>query len=286
MRNPISILILILFISIQIFAQEKLLTVEDVVINAYTKLSVQNLQQLSWLPSSDSYVYVDKSGNSSSILKFGIKSQNADSLLTLDELNSHLEKMNFKKLNSFTQLNWQTQTSFYFWNGNIRLLYDIKYKNLTKLNSVDEEADNKTISPNSKYAAYTKSNNLFVNLDNAKTDQISFDTDTNIVNGQSVHRNEFGIEGGIFWSPNSNFIAYYRMDQTMVTDYPLVDINNIPASLKNIKYPMAVKIVIMSQLVSMRLKPEDSLVETGEPLDQYFTCLTWSPTKNTLRCAS
>ena len=45
----------------------------------------------------------------------------------------------------------------------------------------------------------------------------------NIVLGESVHRNEFGIDGGLFWSPKASRLAFYRMDQSMVVDYPLVN---------------------------------------------------------------
>ena len=278
MRKLNSLLILILFVSVQFFAQNKLLTVEDVAVNAYTTLAIQNLHQLAWLPNSDSYVYVDRSDYGSSILKFDVDSQKADTLLSLDELNIEIEKMNLNKLRGFPQLTWETPASFYFWDGSNRLSFDITNKKLTKLNSVDDNADNKTVSPNAEYVAFTKANNLFVSLDDGKTNQISFDADTNIVNGQAVHRNEFGINGGIFWSPNSGFIAYYRMDQTMVTDYPLVDITYTPARLKNIKYPMAGQTSHHVTIGIYDIKTGKTVwLKTGEPLDQYYTCLTWSP---------
>ena len=60
-----------------------------------------------------------------------------------------------------------------------------------------------------------------------------------IVWGQSVHRNEFGIEKGTYWSPDGTKLAFYRMDESMVEDYPLVDVSQRQAAAKNIKYPMA-----------------------------------------------
>ena len=63
--------------------------------------------------------------------------------------------------------------------------------------------------------------------------------ESGIVYGQAVHRNEFGIEGGIFWGPKGSLLAFYRMDQSMVTDYPQVDISTRIASLVPDKYPMA-----------------------------------------------
>ena len=87
--------------------------------------------------------------------------------------------------------------------------------------------------------AYIKNNNLFVSH-NGNEKQITFDGDSiNIIYGQSVHRNEFGIEKGLFFSENGEYLAYYRMDQSMVGDYPLVNTQAREAKLMNIKYPMA-----------------------------------------------
>ena len=61
----------------------------------------------------------------------------------------------------------------------------------------------------------------------------------NIVLGESVHRNEFGINGGLFWSPKNSKLAFYRMDQSMVVDYPLVNTKAREAEPMPIKYPMA-----------------------------------------------
>ena len=56
---------------------------------------------------------------------------------------------------------------------------------------------------------------------------VSHDGSREIVYGQSVHRDEFGIKKGTFFSNDGNKLAFYRMDQSMVTDYPQV---NIPKS--------------------------------------------------------
>ena len=54
--------------------------------------------------------------------------------------------------------------------------------------------------------------------------QISTDGSREIPYGTSVHRDEFGIHKGTFFSPSGQLLAFYKMDQTMVADYPLVDI--------------------------------------------------------------
>ena len=278
MRKFFLLPLLVIAFSTNIFAQDKLFTVEDVTINAYPKFLVQNLRQLNWLPSSDNFTYVDGQGEKSAILKYGINSTSADTFLTLAELNSFLKKFQIEEIKNFPQINWNNGTSFSFWAKNDWLSFDIKFKKLTKNVTVEDDVENKTVSPNSKFVAFTKNNNLFVTLNDGEKIQITNDVDTNIVNGQAVHRNEFGIEEGIFWSPNSEYIAFYRMDQTMVTDYPLVDISTTPARLKNIKYPMAGQTSHHVTIGIYNIKSgETTWLKTGEPLDQYYTCLTWSP---------
>jgi len=59
------------------------------------------------------------------------------------------------------------------------------------------------------------------------------------VNGSGyTHRQEFGIDNGLWWSPNGKLLAFYRKDETMVADYPLVNIDSPIAETANSKYPM------------------------------------------------
>jgi len=78
------------------------------------------------------------------------------------------------------------------------------------------------------FAAYVENNNLFVSSSFYGNKQVTKDGSTNIVYAQSVHRDEFGISKGTFWSNNGKLLAYYRMDQSMVTDYPIIDWTKYP----------------------------------------------------------
>ena len=105
----------------------------------------------------------------------------------------------------------------------------------------------------------------------------------NIVLGESVHRNEFGINGGLFWSPNRSRLAFYRMDQSMVVDYPLVNTMAREAEPKPIKYPMAgmksheVTVGVWDtqkeKLVYLNTRKDTSVHER----EMYLTNIAWSP---------
>ncbi len=105
----------------------------------------------------------------------------------------------------------------------------------------------------------------------------------NIVLGESVHRNEFGINGGLFWSPKGNRLAFYRMDQSMVVDYPIVNTKAREAEVRNIKYPMAgmkshevtvgVWDAATEKLVYLNTARDTSVHER----EMYLTNIAWSP---------
>ena len=127
--------------------------------------------------------------------------------------------------------------------------------------------------------AYTKANNLYYGDTNGHEYAVTKDTDPNIVNGQTVSRNEFGINGGIFWAPDGKKLAYYRKDESEVGTFPLLDINTRMGSLREIKYPMA---GMKSEQISLGVYDIASartvfMDVTDFGREQYLTNIAWSP---------
>mgnify|MGYP000378224109 FL=1 len=119
-----------------------------------------------------------------------------------------------------------------------RMLIDFKSKKVVWRQSCEGES-NAEWNAASRAVAFVKDDNLFVTDGEGKTTQLTTDGSREIVYGQSVHRDEFGIYKGTFWSPDGQSLAFYRMDQSMVADYPLVNIDTRIATETPIKYPMA-----------------------------------------------
>ena len=131
--------------------------------------------------------------------------------------------------------------------------------------------------PQSGHMAYTVKNNLYV--DNKKVTN----EPEGIVCGQSVHRNEFGITKGTFWSPKGTLLAFYRMNESMVTPYPLVDITQRIAVTDPIRYPMAGMLSHKVQVGIYNPATGETLyLKTGDNTDRYFTNISWAPDEQSL----
>lgn len=165
-------------------------------------------------------------------------------------------------------------------------LYDFVAKKIVATFLSLDKMNNHDWAEKSRMLAYTKDNNLYIQDSEGKETAITSETNPGIVCGQSVHRNEFGINKGIFWSPAGNLLAFYRMDETMVTDYPLVDISARIAKLKDIKYPMAgMKSHHVTVGVYNPVTQQTVYLKTGTPKEKYLTNIAWSPDEKSIYIA-
>ena len=171
-------------------------------------------------------------------------------------------------------------------NGTERVLYDFKKKSVAWRQDSKGQlyADWNKVS---RAVAYVSDDQLYVTDGQGQTCHISDDGSREIVYGQSVHRNEFGIEKGTFWSPDGQRLAFYRMDQSMVTDYPQVNIFPRTATYEPDKYPMAgmtshevtVGVYDTATHKTIYLKTPSS---EGTREACYFTNIAWSPDAKTI----
>lgn len=165
----------------------------------------------------------------------------------------------------------------------LRLLYDWQTRSIAWSQKRIEGEQTPDFNAQSRNLAFTKEQNLYVCTADGRVLQVSQDGSRELVYGQSVHRDEFGIHKGTYWSPSGKLLAFYRMDQSMVSDYPLVDINHRVAQPAPEKYPMA---GMTSHKVTVGVfNPSTGktiYLQTGDPTDRYFTNIAWSPNERTL----
>ncbi|UPQ75190.1 S9 family peptidase [Chryseobacterium nepalense] len=265
--------LLMLFLGNYAFAQTQKFTMAEAVNGLRSNLAVKNISQFSWSGDGKSYIQAVKGG----YLITDLKTTKQDTLLSLTQLNRNLAD---NKLKAVPQIKFISNSKGYF-NAEGKITWieksgsDWKIKNQF---AMDQNASDLKLFGDNQTFAFTVKNNLFINK-NGKNIAVTNDTDENILNGASnVHRNEFGIDTGIFPAPNSESVAFYRMDQTMVADYPIIDWSVTPAVNHNIKYPMAGQTSHQVTLGVFNIKNQSTtfLKIEGEK-DQYLTAVTWSP---------
>ena len=256
-----------------LFAQSQKFTLAESVNGLRSNLAVKNISQFSWSEDGKSFYEGVKNG----YLITEVSSLKQDTLVSLSQLNKNLTADHvLKTFPKITFINKEkgyfSQDSKYFWiekSGN-----DWKVKDWMKLQN---DAENIEILGNYQGFVYTLKNNLFLNK-NGKAVAITDEVNEDIVSGQAVHQREFGITKGIFISPDNSQIAFYRMDQTMVTSYPIIDWSATPAVNHTIKYPMAgtPSHHVTLGIYDLKTKKKIFLNIEGDP-EQYLTSITWNP---------
>lgn len=268
-------LAIVLSVAIQIMGQEKkLFTIDDLVYGG--KSFYQNQPQ---------YLYVEWWGNELVKLDIdevqsGFLTGAGKTLFTLSDINEILEKAGKKSLSHlyYSKFPYEGQTLVLYDMGDEQVLVDWQAKKVVWSQPYDMKAGNREFSVASRNLAYTADHNLYVITADGKKTAVSSDGSIDIVYGEPVHRNEFGINNGSFWSPSGRFLAFYRMDQSMVATYPQVDISTRCATMVPDKYPMAGE---MSHKVTIGVYDTKTgktiYLDAGDPTDRYFTNITWSP---------
>ena len=129
------------------------------------------------------------------------------------------------------------------------------------------------------FKAFTKDGEVWYTDKDSVDHQITSFNQDGIVCGESVSRNEFGIENGIFVSPDRSRIAFYKKDESRVTQFPLLDITSRTGTLQQIRYPMN---GMESEIITLGVY--DTAKDTTVWMDvtdfddeRYLTNITWGP---------
>ena len=158
-------------------------------------------------------------------------------LISLVGFNKALTNKNIDTQKGLPSFSYMEKEAISYIDGSI-VFYDIDKKEISKVISFDSNDNSFDLNPRADMVAVRNGDSLFV-ISNGERLKVSENETPDIVWGDAVHRNEFGIHKGTFWSPKGNLLAFYRMDESMVSDYPLVINNERVAKHSPIKYPMA-----------------------------------------------
>lgn len=236
------------------------------------------------------------------IKKIDTKSGKESILVTLEEVNEALKngEMPYKLTGHIKPLRTLMAASLPWGDRNVitftqyddrtpgqkyMIWYDFSKKKIVNLfNLQGEGPTNFDFCKENGYMAYTIGNDLYVAHEGDFSSMVNPKVSGNqqqekdVVYGQAVHRNEFGIMKGTFWSPKGTYLAFYRMDQSMVTDYPQVNTTARIAELVPDKYPMAGMTSHKVTVGIYNVKDGKTIyLQAGDPTDRYFTNISWGP---------
>lgn len=261
----------LLFLPGLLFSQTKELTLEDAILKQRSELAPKRLTQLQWLPSGSHFGYVKED-------RFIIESPENGELKDYILLSSLKEALPEVQLGSFPQIKFIDDNTVIFSSAGDWFEYRINDKRGKLIFDLPDNISAMEFDSDFSHCAYILNDELYVKDRDGVNIQVTSDGGNGIVYGKAVHRYEFGIRKGLFWSDKGNKLAFYRKDERMVDDYPLVDISAEPAKANMIKYPMAGRASHEVKLGIYEVgKSGVQYLNVEGPKDQYLTAVTWGP---------
>ncbi|MCC8134612.1 MAG: S9 family peptidase [Tannerellaceae bacterium] len=282
-RYLLLFLLFLFLIPMQMIAQTRL-TIHDLIPGGktYTDFVPATLNQLKWC--GNAYIYVEGEE------VIGVQpGKTGKVIVSLSELNIAIEEqtktIHLTKMPVFS-VPYEKQAILSFTEKGELFHYDLQEKAIVARYMLPEEGKNYEFSPGSSLIAYTAGNNINILSPNNQVTAVTCETTEHVVCGQAVHQREFGIRKGLFWSPSGTKLAFYRMDESMVTDYPIVNIDTRIAQAEPYKYPMA---GMKSHEVTIGIyglqSGETVWLKTGEPKEKHLTNIGWSPDEKSVYVA-
>ncbi|AXG74507.1 S9 family peptidase [Flavobacterium arcticum] len=261
------------------------LNIQEATYGQYQAFAVKSLVSPQWRPETNTVTHLNASYSALVARSEGNK-WSENTLLTKEDIITAL-KNKFPEEQFTIQIfpysyTWKDKNTISFEvtgkDANYIVLFNVDKKEVSNAITINTEATQQALSPNNKYAASLNDNNIVITAANGKNTVVTNDV-AGIVNGSDyTHRQEFGIDRGMWWSPNSDKLLYYRKDETMVGNYPLVDFGARTASEKDVKYPMAgLKSEEVTLVVYDIASAKKITLKTDGPKEQFLTTITWSP---------
>jgi dipeptidyl-peptidase-4 len=257
------------------FAQKKPLSLKDAVSGQFRVFGPDRINGFQWIPTTDSYSFFSK--NYQVLYTSSVQSKKDEERITIQAVNTSLNS----ELASFFGMEWKNANEFFINDGVHFYSYNLTTSKGQLIFTLDETAENTLFHPVSGNCAFTKGNNVFLSTAAGLKQVVTDNENKNIVSGAAIARSEFGISGGLFWSPNGQLLAFYQKDETNVHDYPLLDDSKVPGELISIKYPMAGQSSEKPKVGIYNLANNQTVfISPKGNVDDYLTNVVFTPDNN------
>lgn len=267
-----------------VMAQKKDLTLQDLIPGGknYAKFQPEN-KSVIWVGDD---MYLEMGGKDAYT---GAKPNHYPEIrVSRTTLNKKLQEMGLDTLSRLPKFTvpYKDKSVLAFSHKGHTLHYDLEESRIVADYTMPKAGENYDFCPANHSFAFTEGQNLKVLLPDGTIKDVTNEDKPGVVCGTSVHQNEFGIRKGTFWSPNGSALAFYRMDESMVTDYPFVNIDKRVATAEPHKYPMAgMKSHHVTVGVYNLASGKTTWLKTGTPKEKYLTNIAWSPDEQTIYIA-
>jgi dipeptidyl-peptidase 4 len=258
MRNrntSLPALLLLLCCASLIRAQEKLLTIDDI-FDPDKRVNFSGTPPLSlqWLRGGDYYLQskTDPQTNLPQLMKVNARTGEAVPLFDAARMEAALIKVQGMKAEDARRLARESsyklnpaQNGVLLNAGNDLIYYELGKDSAVKLTNNPAEEFEEDFSPDGRTVSFVRDNNLYVvDMDTGRERQLTADGGAKVFNGRLdwVYEEELygrGNRRGYWWSPDSKQIAFLRLDEAEVKNFPVVD--HIPRAqiLEDTAYPLA-----------------------------------------------
>ncbi|MCS7052938.1 MAG: S9 family peptidase [Ignavibacterium sp.] len=272
--------LIIVLTSFSSFAQNKKLSFQQVYLFAEPRLFNSPLQILKWL---DDENYLIQKRNPFSIVKVNAKTGSEEIFIDFSEYDDILLEY---ELTIDSRIAVSNDYKGYLFEKDDNLYYfNIDDNKVIQLTNQKAKRKNPTFSPDGKKVAYTINNNLFyVDVNKQIETQLTFDGNDTIKNGYASWVYYEEILGrasnyrAFYWSPNSEMIAFLRMDDSPVPKFPLYIADGNRGKLEWEFYPKAGEPNPNVSLHIAHIKNNKIIdVEEDNSLDQYTAWVFWTP---------
>ncbi|MDC1105085.1 DPP IV N-terminal domain-containing protein [Prolixibacteraceae bacterium] len=268
-------LLRILFVAMIIYtmpvlAQKDTLSLDECIVGRYSNYYPSYFSNLQWVKGSERYFSLKEKG--AQIVK---DSRTMEVYKRYDLKYFQQLDTEFKEIKRVPYIEWLTPSTFKVRYNNKE--FHVENDKIVLTIDLPKGMEDSFLSKDNQKIACSYKNNVWILTDSEKVAVTEF-KQKGIVCGKTVHRNEFGIDRGLFWSPSSDKLAFYKKDETMVNDYTLIDMMQEPQKTVVIKYPMAghKSHHVQVGVYNLNSKTTTYLMTDGDP-EHYLTNVTWSP---------
>ena len=251
---------------------QKDLNLGDAVMNQYRKYAPDRVSNFQWIPETSNYSYLEE--GRTVLVK---SSPNSNEIIEIIDIAS-VNKILKTEFRIFYSTIWLNKNELLLSDNQSFYSIDVTNKTGTRIHSLEDNASSPKFETNSHQLAYLVENNVMMRDATSKVVPVTSNSDPNIVSGQAIARSEFGITEGLFWSKNGSYLAYYQKDETNVHNYPLLNNEDTPGTLMNVKYPMTGQLSEKPQIGIFNTKTKTTVfIKPAGNDDDYLTNLSFTP---------